>query len=126
MKKLLLFCFLYSSPITLSAAWAGSAILNLTGNYNTISATQLGDTSVSIIANNLNNSNVAVDQRGGGNHSANIELYGNFYNYNISVAQNSSVNQSFSIQQYCASSCNPNPLTVTQTFNPAPQSMFSK
>jgi hypothetical protein len=95
--------------------YAGSNILNLTGSYNTITTTQIGDPSINFSATNLNNSSVTFDQEGGGDHSANIELYGNFNNYNISVTQNSAISQSFSIQQYCGiSSCNPSPLIVNQ------------
>ena len=97
-------------------AYAGNNILNLTGNYNTITATQIGDSSINFSATNLNNSSVSFDQQGGGSHSADIELFGSFENYVISVTQNSAINQSFSIQQYCGiSSCNPYPLIVNQT-----------
>lgn len=96
--------------------YAGSNIINLTGNNNAVTATQVGDPSSTFLATNLNNSTVNLDQEGGGNHNANIELYGNFTNYNISVSQNSSFNLNFSIQQYCGiSSCNPYPLIVNQT-----------
>lgn len=101
--------------IIATPCYAGSNILNLTGNYNTIASTQIGDPSFNLSATNLNNSSVSLDQEGGGNHNANIELYGNFNNYNISVSQNSSFNLNFSIQQYCGiSSCNPYPLIVNQ------------
>jgi hypothetical protein len=95
--------------------YAGSNIINLTGSNNIVSSTQVGDSSVTLSATNLNNSSVSFDQQGGGQHSANIELYGSFDNYAISVTQNSATNQSFSIQQYCGiSTCNPYPLIVNQ------------
>lgn len=97
-------------------AYAGNAIVSLSGNNNTFNATQIGNQSLNFLATNLNNSTVAVDQKGGGSHNANIELYGNFSNYNVSVTQNSPFNLNFSVQQYCGvSSCNPYPLIVNQT-----------
>ena len=110
MKKLFLFLLL-STP-----CYAGSNIINLTGSTNTITTTQIGDPTSSILATNLNNSTVSVDQQGGGNHSSFIEFYGNFNNYSVSITQNSSSNLSYSIQQYCGiSSCNPYPLIVNQS-----------
>jgi hypothetical protein len=95
--------------------YAGNNILNLTGSYNTVTATQIGDSSINFSATNLNNSSVSFDQQGGGSHTADIELFGSFDSYIISVTQNSATNQSFSIQQYCGiSSCNPYPLIVNQ------------
>jgi hypothetical protein len=109
MRTLLTFLLLTTS------CYAGNNILNLTGNNNTITATQIGDSSINFSATNLNNSSVSFDQKGGGNHTANIELFGSFDSYIISVTQNSATNQSFSIQQYCGiSSCNPYPLIVNQ------------
>ena len=112
MEKIIsLIALLLSTP-----CYAGNAILNLSGNNNTVNATQVGNPSLNFLATNLNNSAVAIDQKGGGSHNANIELYGPFNNYNISVTQNSPLPQSFSIQQYCGiSSCNPYPLIVNQT-----------
>ena len=99
-----------------TSAFAGSNIINLTGSNNTLSSTQIGDSSVSFSATDLNNSSVSFDQQGGGNHSAQIDLFGSFDSYVISVTQNSATNQSFSIQQYCGiSTCNPSPLIVNQT-----------
>lgn len=110
MKKILIFILL-STP-----CYAGSNIINLTGSTNTITATQIGDTSSSILATNLNNSTISVNQQGGGNHSSFLEFYGNFDNYSVSITQNSSSNLSYSIQQYCGiSSCNPYPLIVNQS-----------
>lgn len=110
MRTLLAFLLLTTS------CYAGNNILNLTGSYNTITATQIGDSSINFSATNLNNSSVSFDQQGGGNHNAQIDLFGSFDNYIISVTQNSAINQSFSIQQYCGiSSCNPYPLIVNQT-----------
>lgn len=110
-KIICLIALLVATP-----CYAGNAILNLSGNNNTVSATQIGNQSLNFSATNLNNSSVTFDQKGGGSHNANIELYGNFNNYNISVTQNSAINQSFSIQQYCGISfCNPYPLIVNQT-----------
>jgi hypothetical protein len=111
MKKILLFLFLLTNY-----SYAGSNIISLSGSTNTITSTQVGDPSSAFSATNLNNSTVSIDQQGGGSHSSNIELYGNFNNYSISVTQNSSSNLSYSIQQYCGiSSCNPYPLIVNQT-----------
>jgi hypothetical protein len=99
----------------ISPCYAGNNIINLTGNNNTITTTQVGDPSINFSATNLNNSSVTFDQQGG-NHSAQIDLFGSFDNYVISVTQNSALSQSFSIQQYCGiSSCNPYPLIVNQT-----------
>ena len=111
MEKIISFILL----LVASPCYAGSNIINLTGSQNVVTSTQVGNPSLNFSATNLNNSSVSFDQEGGGNHSANIELYGNFNNYNISVTQNSSTSQSFSIQQYCGiSSCNPYPLIVNQ------------
>ena len=110
MKTLLAYLLLTTS------AFAGNNIINLTGSNNTLSSTQIGDPSINFNATNLNNSSVSFDQRGGGNHSAQIDLFGSFDNYVISVTQNSGINQSFNIQQYCGiSSCNPYPLIVNQS-----------
>jgi hypothetical protein len=109
MRTLLVFLLLSTS------CYAGNNILNLTGNNNTITATQIGDPSINFSATNLNNSSVSFDQQGGGSHTADIELFGSFDSYVISVTQNSATDQSFSIQQYCGiSSCNPYPLIVNQ------------
>ena len=98
-----------------TSAYAGSNIINLTGSTNSITSTQVGDSSVNFSATNLNNSSVSFDQRGGGNHNAQIDLFGNFDSYVISVTQNNSTNQSFNIQQYCViSTCTPSPMTVNQ------------
>lgn len=111
MKKILFFLLLLTNY-----SYAGSNIINLTGSNNVVSSTQVGNSAVTFNANNLNNSSVTFDQRGGGSHSAEIDLTGNFDNYIISITQNSATNQSFSIQQYCGiSSCNPYPLIVNQT-----------
>ena len=108
--KIFLFSFILSS-----SAFAGNAIISLSGNNNTFNASQVGNPSFNFLATNLNNSAVTVDQKGGGSHNANIELYGNFSNYNVSVTQNSSSNLNFSVQQYCGISvCNPYPLIVNQ------------
>jgi len=110
MKTILMF-LLFATP-----CYAGSNIVNLSGSTNNFTSTQVGDPSSTFSATNLNNSSVSIDQQGGGSHSSNIELYGNFDNYSISVTQNSSSNLSYSIQQYCGiSSCNPYPLIVNQT-----------
>ena len=109
MKTILIYFLLISS------CYAGNNIINFAGNNNAITSTQVGDSSVNFSATNLNNSSVSFDQQGGGNHSANIELNGNFDSYIISITQNSATNQSFSVQQYCGiSSCNPYPLIVNQ------------
>ena len=107
MKKITtLLMLLLSTP-----SLAGNSIISLTGNNNTFNASQIGSSSLNFLATNLNNSNIAVDQKGGGNHNANIELYGNFNNYNVNVTQNSSSSLNFSIQQYCGiSSCNLTPM----------------
>ena len=109
MRILLAFLLLTTS------AFAGNNIINLTGSNNTLSSTQIGDSSLSFSATNLNNSSISFDQRGGGNHNAQIDLFGNFDSYVISVTQNNSTNQSFNIQQYCViSTCTPSPMTVNQ------------
>lgn len=111
MNKLILLFLLLSSPVL-----AGNSIISLSGNNNTFNATQIGNQTLNFTASNLNNSSVSFDQKGGGSHNANVELYGNFNNYNVSVTQNSPFNLNFSIQQYCGiSSCNPYPLIVNQT-----------
>ena len=108
--KAFLITFLFSS-----SAIAGNAIISLSGNNNTFNAAQVGNPTLNFLATNLNNSAVSVDQKGGGSRNANIELYGNFSNYNINVTQNSSSNLNFSVQQYCGVSvCNPYPLIVNQ------------
>ena len=108
--------FLLTFSLLSTSCYAGSNIINLSGSTNTFTSTQVGDPSSTFSATNLNNSTISIDQEGGGNHSSNIELYGNFNNYSISVTQNSSSNLSYSIQQYCGiSSCNPYPLIVNQT-----------
>lgn len=110
-KIILIFMFLFSFT-----AYAGNNILNLSGNNNSITSLQSGDASINFLATNLNNSTVSVDQQGGGSHSSNVELYGNFNNYSISITQNSTSSLSYSIQQYCGISfCNPYPLIVNQT-----------
>lgn len=109
MKILIAFLLLTTS------AYAGSNIINLSGSNNTIVSSQIGDSSINFSATNLNNSSVTFDQQGSGNHNANVELFGNFDNYTVSVTQSGSTNQSFSVQQYCGvSSCTPYPLIVNQ------------
>ena len=109
MRTLIAYLLLTTSAI------AGNNIINFTGNNNSITSTQIGDSSVNFNATNLNNSSVNFDQQGGGSHSAQIDLFGSFDSYVISVTQNSATNQSFSISQYCGiSSCTPYPLIVNQ------------
>jgi hypothetical protein len=98
-------------------AFAGDAIINLSGTSNILNVTQVGDSSVSVnVSNPYNANNVySVNQVGGGNHSANVNLNGEFKNYNFSLTQNSSSGLSISITQTCpTSSCTPAPYSFTQ------------
>ena len=98
MKKLILLCLLICTP-----ANAGSAIINLSGNNNVLNLAQRADTNVMFSATDPNASNnvYSIKQSGGGEHTASIDIEGNFQNYNFYLSQNSSQNLSISIQQIC-------------------------
>jgi hypothetical protein len=98
MKKLILALLILSSP-----AYAGSAILNLSGTNNVLNLTQMADSNVLFNATDPNTINniYTIKQSGGGNHQASIDIEGNFQNYNFYLSQNSSQNLSISIQQIC-------------------------
>ena len=70
MEKIISFILL----LIVTPCYAGSNIINLTGNSNAITATQIGDPTSTFLATNLNNSTVSIDQEGGGSHSSNITL----------------------------------------------------
>lgn len=104
--------FLLSTP-----AFAGDAIINLSGASNVLAVTQIGNSSVNFNAANPTNAynNYSVNQVGGGNHNANVNLNGEFKNYNFSLTQNSSSGLSINITQTCpTSSCTPGPYSFTQ------------
>ena len=114
MKKLsIIFVVLLCSP-----AFAGSAILNLSGTNNVLNLTQTADSNLLFTApdTNASNNNYTVKQTGGGNHSASIDIEGNFQNYNLYLNQSSSQNLSIGIQQICNNpSCTPTgPYIVNQ------------
>lgn len=98
MKKLILCILLLSSP-----AYAGSAILNLSGTNNVLNLSQMADSNVIFNATdpNASNNTYTIKQTGGGDHTASVDVEGNFQNYNLYLSQNSSQNLSISIQQTC-------------------------
>jgi len=65
---------------------------------------------------NASNNLYTIKQTGGGDHTANIDVEGNFQNYNLYLSQNSSQNLSITIQQTCNNpSCSPTgPYIVNQ------------
>ena len=113
MKKLAILLIFISSP-----SYAGSAILNLSGTNNVLNLTQMSDSSVLFSATDPNaiNNTYTIKQTGGGNHSASIDIEGNFQNYNLYLNQSSSQNLSIGIQQICNNpSCTPTgPYIVNQ------------
>ena len=114
MKKLsIIFVVLLCSP-----AFAGSAILNLSGTNNVLNLTQTADSNLLFTApdTNASNNNYTIKQAGGGDHKAVVDIEGNFQNYNFYLSQNSSQNLSLSIQQTCTNiSCTPfSPYIVNQ------------
>ena len=100
MKKLIILLLL-STP-----CYAGNSIINLRGNNNTVNATQVGNQTLDIHTDNLNNSTITTSQSGGGQHNIEIDLFGTFYNHPITINQNSLINRSISLQQYCYTPCN--------------------
>jgi len=97
-KLLLLVCLILCSP-----AYAGSAILNLSGTNNVLNLSQTADSNVMFNAPDPNTTNnvYSIKQAGGGDHTANVDIEGNFQNYNFYLSQNSSQNLSITIQQTC-------------------------
>jgi hypothetical protein len=98
MKKLLTLFILLTSP-----AYAGSAILNLSGTNNVLNLAQMADSNVLFNATDPNtmNNTYSIKQAGGGDHTASVDLEGNFQNYNFYLSQNSSQNLSIGITQTC-------------------------
>ena len=112
MKKILLFLTL----LIAQPAYADT-ILNLSGFNNVANFSQFGNSTIVFTAvNSTNNSNnYDIAQLGGGNHYLNVELTGEFKNYELNIFQNSSSNLSMSITQTCTtSSCTPAPYSFTQ------------
>jgi hypothetical protein len=84
------------------------------GNANAISSTQSGSgTKYSDIKATGNGHTVMLDQKDGGAHGARIEVTNNGGSSNINVLQQGNANQTYSIQQSCATvgGCS---VTVTQ------------
>jgi hypothetical protein len=84
------------------------------GNANAISSTQSGNgTKYSDIKATGNGHTVMLDQKDGGAHGARIEVTNNGGSSNINVLQQGNANQTYSIQQSCATvgGCS---VTVTQ------------
>jgi len=112
-ERLLLISCLISSP-----AFAGNAILNLSGTNNVLNLTQMADSNVLFNATNPNtiNNTYTIKQTGGGNHTASVDIEGNFQDYDFYLSQNSSQDLSISIQQTCNNpSCTPaGPYIVNQ------------
>lgn len=95
-KFILLFCIL-STP-----AFAGSAILNLSGTNNVLNLAQLADQNIMFSAPSTTNQNntYSITQEGG-NHTASVDIEGNFQNYTFSLTQSSLQDSSISITQTC-------------------------
>jgi hypothetical protein len=84
------------------------------GNGNAISSTQSGSgTKYSDIKSTGNGHTVMLDQKDGGAHGARVEVTNNGGASNVNVLQQGNVNQTYSIQQSCATigGCS---VTVTQ------------
>lgn len=97
-----------------TSAFAGDSIINITGTNNIISFNQTSNSSASLTAVG-NYSDYTINQIGGGNHNAQVQLNGNFDNYIFSLTQNSGQNLSISITQTCpTSTCSPAPYSFTQ------------
>ena len=86
-KGLLFICLFVSSPV-----YAGNAILNLSGTNNVLNLAQMGDSNVLFNATNPNtiNNTYTIKQAGGGNHTASVDIEGNFQDYDFYLSQNSS------------------------------------
>lgn len=97
-----------------TSALAGDSTINVTGTDNIITFNQIANSTASITAVG-NYSDYTINQVGGGNHNAQVQLNGNFNNYIFSLTQNSNQNLSISITQTCpTSTCSPAPYSFVQ------------
>lgn len=109
-KHITAFLLLLSSP-----AYAGSALLDLSGYNNVLTFSQIGNGSIIFSANTPTNSNnTFVVQQIGGDHSLEVNLEGEFKDYELSIFQVSPLDLSLSVSQYCPTSCSPEPYSIYQ------------
>jgi len=98
-----------------SPAYAGSALLDLSGYNNVIAFSQLGNSFISFTANTpTNNNNTFTVGQSGGDHFLEVNLDGEFKDYELSIFQVSPLDMSLSVSQYCPSSCSPEPYSIYQ------------
>lgn len=90
------------------------SFININGNSNTITNNQYGTGSkYADIKATGNGHTLSLDQKDGGNHAARIDVTNNGGASNINVIQQGNTNQTYSIQQSCATAggCS---VTITQ------------
>ena len=112
MKKIItFFLFFFSTP-----AIAGDALLDLSGQNNSISFSQLGDSYISLVSTDpLSQNNTFNFVQSGGNHYLDFELNGVFEDYEVTIFQTSLDDQFLSVTQTCTiSSCSPEPFSLYQ------------
>lgn len=99
-----------------SPALAGSAILDLSGYNNIMTFSQTGDSTIIFNATTPTNSNNTYTVvQSGGNHLLDVDLDGEFKDYELSIFQVSPLDLSLSVTQYCQSqSCSPDPYSIYQ------------
>jgi hypothetical protein len=77
--------------------------ISVDGNSNTVNNTQIGNTTkYSDIKTVGNDHSIVINQKDGGQHAARIEVTNNGGASNINVLQQGNTNQTYSIQQSCA------------------------
>jgi len=77
--------------------------ISVNGNSNTVNNTQIGNTTkYSDIKTVGNDHSIIINQKDGGQHAARIEVTNNGGASNINVLQQGNTNQTYSIQQSCA------------------------
>jgi hypothetical protein len=77
--------------------------ISVDGNSNTVNNTQIGNTTkYSDIKTVGNDHSIIINQKDGGQHAARIEVTNNGGASNINVLQQGNTNQTYSIQQSCA------------------------
>lgn len=102
--------------LLLTPVYAGSAFIDISGYNNVLSFTQIGSSYVSITANTpSNSSNVYTVIQSGGDHYLDVDLNGEFKDYELTIFQVSPLDMSLSVSQTCTlSSCSPEPFTIYQ------------
>lgn len=107
MRKILLL-LLFTQPV-----YAGDLNISIGGTGSIATFNQIGNSNLNFNAPNGLNNNYSVTQQGG-NHNAQVQLNGNFSNYQFSLTQNSLSDLSISITQTCPTTCTPGAYSFTQ------------